>query len=30
MFDSPGMIPANRDERKKVFFRVGVTDKIKP
>ena len=27
MFDSPGMIPANRDERKKVFYRVGVTDK---
>ena len=30
MFDSPGMIPANRDGRKKVFFRVGVTDKTKP
>ncbi len=30
MFDSPGMIPANRDGRKNVYFRVGVTDKTKP
>ena len=30
MFDSHGMIPANRDERKKGFLRVGVTDKTKP
>ena len=30
MVDSPRMIPANRDGRKKVCLAWGVTDKTKP